>query len=109
MLANPQHRCLVPVTAFCEWTGAKGSKSKVWFGLRDAPLFSFAGIWHDTDEGPRMAFLTCEPNSLVAPIHPKAMPVILSPQAYSCWMTGDYDTAVALSKPFDADAMEITA
>jgi len=51
----------------------------------------FAGIWREWpgDRGPRakpvagphriVAFLTCEPNAVVAPIHPKAMPVALSP------------------------------
>ncbi|MEH6716953.1 SOS response-associated peptidase [Parasphingorhabdus flavimaris] len=107
MLVDPQQRCLGPVTAFCEWTGKKGSKKKVWFGLKDEPLFSFAGIWRETHTGPRMAFLTCEPNSLVELVHPKAMPVILKPDDYGGWLSGGYDDAVSLAKPFDADAMEI--
>jgi len=44
MLSKPENRCLVPVSAFCEWTGEKGNKRKVWFGLNDESLFSFAGI-----------------------------------------------------------------
>ena len=107
MLIDPDQRCLVPVTAFCEWTGEKDSKKKVWFGLKDEPLFSFPGIWRETHTGPRMAFLTCEPNSLVEPIHPKAMPVILKPDDYGGWLSAGYDDAVSLAKPFDADAMEI--
>ena len=65
LLSRPERRCLVPVTAFCEWTGEAGAKRQVWFERSDAPVFAFAGLLRDTDEGPRMAFLTCEPNPLV--------------------------------------------
>ncbi len=66
----------------------------------------FAGIWRDWpgDRGPRakpvagphriVAFLTCEPNAVVAPIHPKAMPVALSPAE-----------ALALQKPLADDEL----
>jgi putative SOS response-associated peptidase YedK len=34
------------------------------------------------------SFLTCEPNAVVAPIHPKAMPAILTTQAdIDTWMS----------------------
>ena len=37
------------------------------------------------------AFLACELNPLVAPIHPKAMPVILHLDDYDRWLAGDSD------------------
>ena len=107
MLAKPEQRCLVPVTAFCEWTGDKGSKRQVWFAMRDSNPFAFAGIWRPSDEGPRMAFLTCAPNALVGAVHPKAMPVILAPGDYATWLDGSFDQATALAKPFRDDAMAI--
>lgn len=107
MLAKPESRCLVPVTSFCEWTGEKGSKRKIWFGMKDETPFSFAGIWRDTQDGPRMAFLTCEPNSIVAPIHPKAMPVILATENYEQWLYGDLDEARALAAPFPSNQMAV--
>ena len=107
MLAKPEQRCLVPVTAFCEWTGDKGSKRQVWFAMRNGNPFAFAGIWRLTDDGPRMAFLTCAPNALVGAAHPKAMPVILTPNDYGVWLKGDFDQATALATPFDDDAMLI--
>lgn len=105
MLTDPNNRCLVPVTSFCEWTGAKGSKRKIWFEMKEEPLFAFAGIWRETDEGPRYAFLTCEPNSLVEPIHPKAMPAILKPSDYECWMTSDIESAAQLQQPYPSEEM----
>ena len=107
MLNDPKNRCLVPVTSFCEWTGVKGNKRKIWFSMKSEPLFAFAGLWRNTDNGPRYAFLTCVTNSIVAPIHPKAMPVILKPVAYEQWLKAEFREAIALAKPYDAHAMII--
>lgn len=113
MLASPDRRCLVPATAFSEWTvepdPETGRKRIVWFEVKDAPLFAFAAIWRPTPEGERFAFLTSEPNELVAPIHPKAMPVILAPEDYDRWLTTDFEGACALQKPFPAERMAIAA
>ena len=111
MLANPERRCLVPATAFSEWTAepdpATGKKRLVWFDVKDTDLFAFAGIWRPTEEGERFAFLTSEPNALVAPVHPKAMPVILAREDYDRWLTTDYAGACALQKPYPAERMQI--
>jgi putative SOS response-associated peptidase YedK len=106
-LANPHYRCLVPVTDFCEWSGEKGSKQEHWFSVSTSPIFSFAGIWRPTAEGNCYAFLTCEPNPLVAPIHPKAMPVIVHPEDYNAWLDGEVDSACALAQPFPSQLMVV--
>ena len=107
MLNSPEQRCLVPVTSFCEWEGEAGSKRKVWFGRTDTPLFAFAGLWRQTEDGPRMAFLTTEANEIVGAVHPKAMPVLLEVEDHDVWLTGDYEAATALARPFDDTRMEI--
>ena len=66
-------------------------KDVVWFALNeDRPLFAFAGLWttFNGDRGTKSkpvpgphqvyGFLTTSPNAVVEPIHPKAMPVILT-------------------------------
>ena len=106
-LANPHYRCLVPVTDFCEWSGEKGSKQEHWFSVPTSPIFSFAGIWRPTAEGSCYAFLTCDPNPLVAPIHPKAMPVIVHPEDYEAWLVGEVDSACALAQPFPSQLMKV--
>ena len=112
-IANPERRCIVPVTRFCEWTGEAGSKRKIWFGLRaDAePLFAFAGIWRPgakEDGGERfMAFLTCDANATVGAVHPKAMPVMLRPQDIGRWLDGEREQACALAVPFEDADMQI--
>jgi putative SOS response-associated peptidase YedK len=55
-----------------------------------------------------MAFLTAEPNSIVAPIHPKAMPVLLrTEEEFEIWLKGSADEAKALQRPLPDDALEL--
>lgn len=72
-------------------------------GQRCAPNAAFAEIGPPSEVGNVFAFLTCEPNPLMAPIHPKAMPVILQPEDYSCWLGGD--PVVDLAVPFAPQLM----
>ena len=51
------------------------------------------------------AFLTCEPNAVVAPLHPKAMPVALSPAEAHAWLTAWPAEALALQKPLADDEL----
>jgi len=111
MLATPERRCLVPATAFSEWTErpdpATGKKRLVWFGVKDAGLFCFAGIWRPTEDGERFAFLTTEPNELVGAIHPKAMPVILAPEDHGRWLGAEAGEALELQRPFPAGRVRV--
>jgi putative SOS response-associated peptidase YedK len=72
--------------------GAQTKKMQVvWFMLDEYRLpFAFAGIWAEfrSDRGTKSkpipgphlvyGFLTASPNTIVEPIHPKAMPVVLT-------------------------------
>lgn len=98
MLLNPSQRCLVPFSAFAE-PKPKFGREEVWFKVTSEPLSAFAGIWRETEAGPAFAFLTCAPNPLVAPVHPKAMPVILHPEDYDRWLTGADARELAVAFP----------
>jgi putative SOS response-associated peptidase YedK len=53
-------------------------------------------------------FLTTEPSEAVAPIHPKAMPVILTTkEEIETWLTAPTEEALKLQRPFDG--LEIVA
>lgn len=107
---SPEHRCLVPFTAFSEpGRSAEGKYEPVWFGLPDDyELGFFAGIWvpqwtsvRKLKEGEvtadLFAFLTTEPSEPVKSVHPKAMPVVLSkPEELDMWMTAQWDIASEL-------------
>ncbi|WP_458097715.1 SOS response-associated peptidase [Roseomonas sp. WA12] len=119
---SPEHRCLVPLTAFSEPDRINGKHVPAWFALGegdDRPLAFFAGIWvpqwtsvRKLKEGEvttdLFAFLTTEPNAVVAPIHPKAMPVILTePDEFEAWMTAPWAEAKRLQRPLQDGALRV--
>ncbi len=106
-LRHPELRCLIPVTKFQEWSGERGAKKQHWFSLPSQPIFAFAGIWKDTGEMVHFACLTTEPNALVEPIYPKAMPVILAPEDYDAWLQADWKDAQRLVSPFPSQLMSV--
>lgn len=94
MLRNPAQRCLVPFSRFAEpklGPDGKGTKDEHWFRVADREVAAFAGLWLPSAVGDAYAFLTCAPNPLVAPLHPKAMPVILAEEDYNLWLEGDVE------------------
>jgi putative SOS response-associated peptidase YedK len=117
------NRCLVPATSFCEYADTKPRKTPIWFALgEDRPLFAFAGLWTPW-QGVRGAknatvsgrhelfgFLATVANAIVAPIHPKAMPAILTaPDDFDRWLQADTLDALAFQRPLPDDAIRILA
>ena len=119
---GPDHRCLVPFTSFCEYdTLPDGTKDPVWFALAEQrPLAVFAGLWvrwtsiRKLKEGETtndlFAFLTTAANSDVTPIHPKAMPVILTnPDDVDLWMSAPAAEALVLQRPLTDASLLVVA
>ena len=64
----------------------------MWFQVTDQPLFAVVGFRQPTAKGDGFIMVTCDPNPLVEPIHPKGMVTILDPQDHERWPTGNYAT-----------------
>ncbi|MGO4569988.1 SOS response-associated peptidase [Rhizobium sp. 2YAF20] len=119
-----ENRCVVPFTRFAEPDPASkiegGRTPNAWFeSTGDDPLMFFAGIWlkdwtsvRKIKEGlvtiDLFAFLTTEPNGLVAPIHQKAMPVILTTRdEVETWLGAPWEQAKALQRPLPDGLLKI--
>ncbi len=115
---GPANRCLVPFTSFSEFNKAEGGN--VWFAFDEGrPLAFFAGVhvpkWTSVrkvkageETADLYAFLTTEPNAVVAPIHPKAMPVILTRhEQWDFWLRAPWDEAQQLQQPLADDMLMI--
>lgn len=88
--AMRHRRCLVPATAFYEWTGAPGSKQPHLIRPRAGGVFAMAGLaehWVGADgsELETMAILTTAANRSMQALHDR-MPVILDPGHFATWL-----------------------
>jgi putative SOS response-associated peptidase YedK len=73
-------RCLIPASAFFEFTGTKYPKAKHRFTLNHAPFLCIAGLWREgqANQPPAFTMLTTAPGPDVAPIHNRQV-VVLRP------------------------------
>ncbi|UCI22553.1 SOS response-associated peptidase [Mesorhizobium sp. B2-1-8] len=121
-----EHRCVVPVTSFAEPSPNANDKDpetgiqrNYWFARdENRSLFFFAGFWtrwrgvRKVKDGPGdfelYAFMTTKPNALIAPIHDKAMPVILTTlDETETWLTAPWTEARHLQRTAPDDALVI--
>ncbi|HEU0204079.1 MAG TPA: SOS response-associated peptidase [Burkholderiaceae bacterium] len=97
-----QRRCLVPATAFYEWTGVPGRKTRHRIALPSGEPMALAGLWERwrhraTNENVESyTIVTCEPNKALSAIHDR-MPVIIAESDFENWLAGG---ASKLLKPY---------
>jgi len=111
-LLRTEHRCLVPFTRFAEPKAVSDRQepgdTNWWFTVEDQPVPCFAGLWKvDADHDRVYAFCTTEPNPLVAPKHPKAMPVILLAEDQERWLTTPVEEALTMLTAYPSQLMRV--
>jgi putative SOS response-associated peptidase YedK len=81
------NRCLIPASAFYEFTGKKYPKAKHRFTLKGAPVTAIAGLWKEAqgNRPPTFTMLTTAPGPDVAPYHNRQV-VVLRPEDWSAWI-----------------------
>jgi len=80
-------------------------------GLQDLSVVHAAKHYHPLRGwGEAFGFLTTEANAIVAAIHPKAMPVILTrPVEVDRWLAAEIPEAMELQRPLAENALQIVA
>lgn len=93
--AYARRRCIVPASAWFEWTGPAGSKVKHRFARADGGVIWFAGLWDrvstpDAGELTSFTILTADSAGMLADYHTRA-PAILEPDDWSTWLDPSTD------------------
>jgi putative SOS response-associated peptidase YedK len=80
------NRCLIPASAFFEFTGKKYPKAKHRFTLNGASFLAIAGLWREGKAGaPAFTMLTTSPGPDVEPYHSRQV-VVLRPEDWGAWI-----------------------
>lgn len=93
--AFAKRRCIVPASAWFEWTGDKGAKTKHRFARTDGELLWFAGIWDrvitpDAGEFASFTIITGGSDGWLGDYHSRA-PVILDRDHWGQWLDPSAD------------------
>jgi putative SOS response-associated peptidase YedK len=96
-------RCLIPATAFYEWTkDAAGTRLPWAIAPRDGGLMAFAGVWQVWErDGARhvtCAIVTCAANATLHPLHER-MPILLAADKWPLWLGERGHGAARLMEP----------
>ncbi|MBR9814047.1 SOS response-associated peptidase [bacterium] len=95
-------RCVVPASAYFEWTGPKGSKQCHAVAPEQAGGFVFAGLWEswtrDGESVDSFTIVTVSAHPSIEWLHHR-MPLMLNDGDIDCWLAGSPDEAGELIRP----------
>jgi len=93
-------RCVIPMTAFYEWEGPKGSKIPYRIFLKSEELFFVPGLYHtDNEKNKHVSLITTEPNDFMKRIY-KRMPVILEPHEAQEYLFDEAENNIERCLPY---------
>jgi putative SOS response-associated peptidase YedK len=107
--AYQARRCLMPANGFYEWKRDVAPKQPYFIHRRDHNPMAFAGLW-ETWNGPDQIIESCtmittKANELMAELHNR-MPVLLDPQDFDGWMTGNPEEVGQLLAPCPSEDLD---
>jgi putative SOS response-associated peptidase YedK len=101
------NRCLVPASAFFEFTGKRYPKAKHRFALKEAPFMAVAGLWREVygKDLPAFTMLTTAPSADVEPYHGRQV-VVLRRETWTAWLYSTKPEAELL-RPLPESSLEV--
>lgn len=101
-------RCLIPASAFFEFTGKQTPKSKWRFELIDRPFFAVAGLWRAGagDSPGAFSMLTTSPGPDIAPFHDRQV-VVLPVEDWAGWLYFE-GGELELLRPLPANSLTVS-
>ncbi|WP_296891799.1 SOS response-associated peptidase [Thiobacillus sp.] len=111
--AFKRRRCLVPADGFYEWKTEGRQKQPYYFSMKSGEPFALGGLWEswrmpDGNVLRTCCLITTGPNDIMLPVHDR-MPVIVAPDDYETWLTGEPDDVQGLVRPYPTDEMQVWA
>jgi putative SOS response-associated peptidase YedK len=108
--AFKRRRCLVPADGFYEWKAEGRLKQPYYFSMKSGEPFALGGVWEswrapDGNILRTCCLITTGPNEIMLPVHDR-MPVIISPDNYEAWLSGEADDALDLVRPYPTAGMQ---
>jgi putative SOS response-associated peptidase YedK len=105
-------RCIIPASAFFEWQGEKGHKTKYEVTIPRHPFFGMAGLWAPW-KNPKtekwedtFSIFTSDPNSVMVAVHDR-QPVILDAHEFDEWLAPAERPPVHLLRVFPDTGMKM--
>jgi putative SOS response-associated peptidase YedK len=102
--AFKRNRCLIPASGYYEWQNTPTGKQPYYYTARDGSPLTFAGLWDewkDIETGEPLKSCTIiitSANELASKVHDR-MPVLLSPDEFEPWLSGQAGTEILNRAP----------
>jgi putative SOS response-associated peptidase YedK len=113
LMERPERRCLVLADGWYEWLKQErrgGDRIPFRYTVDDGEPFAFAGLWGRRRIGgelvPSALILTCDANSVCAPVHGRMPCVLAGADEEAAWLAGETD---GLLSPLVADRTSVAA
>jgi putative SOS response-associated peptidase YedK len=113
LMERPERRCLVLADGWYEWLKQErrgGDRIPFRYTVDGGGPFAFAGLWGRRRIGDELVLsaliLTCDANSVCAPVHDRMPCVLAGPDEEAAWLAGESDGLLA---PLVADRTAVAA